>query len=86
MFMNSGPSKHLSLFTKNSYRIMSRRLLTKMHDTVESMGSALNSAQRPGSEVYGENAGASALRKRKCVEGGWGTLESDERGLFLERV
>lgn len=45
----------------------------RLHKTVESLSRALDSLHRPGQEIRGSAAGASALRRKKCVKGSGGT-------------
>lgn len=65
------------MLVKKSYRVASRRFLTRLHATVEIMSRALDSVQRPASEVNGGVVGASVLRSRKCVEDRRGYLVRD---------
>lgn len=53
-----------------------------MHEPVENITSALDSVQKPGSEIHGGAASRSVLRERKFVEGGGGFLVHDEVCLF----
>lgn len=57
------------MLVKVSYRMKSRRSFTNFSETGENTRSAMNSLQRPTSEVHEGDSSASVFRKRKCVEG-----------------
>lgn len=65
--MKGGPFEHFSLVTKESHRMTPWRLLTRMHETLENINSALDSVQKSESELNGSANGASQLRKKRSV-------------------
>lgn len=67
--MHAGPFEELSVLIKRLYVMTSRRLSTRMPETMENMISAVDIVQKPGSEVHGGVVGASVPRKR--MRGGW---------------
>lgn len=67
------------------YILISTWLLTRRHETVKNMRSALDSVQRAGSEVYGGVTAASVLKKSKCVDDGGRSLRVMGCACFRER-
>lgn len=59
------------------YRMTSRHVLTRMHEALKIMSSALGSAQISGSEIHEKRAGPSVKKSRKCVKGDRGCLVCD---------
>lgn len=82
-YLDVGPFEHSDVHIKKSCGMMSRRLLKRLYESVQSTSSALNSVQRSGSEVQEGAGGASVLRKRKCVEPCGEYLARDGLCLFL---
>lgn len=80
-FMDAWPFEHFRVLIKKSYGTLSRRLLTKMHETVENTNSALDSG-RPESKVREHFLKSSVLRKRECMEGGAGYFLRDGIEMF----
>lgn len=70
IFKDAGRFDHLIVPVQKSYRTTSRRLSTRMHETVGSISSALNSVQRTESEEHTGAGVASVLDKRKSVQNG----------------
>lgn len=64
--MSAGPFEHFMVLIRKSFRTKSHRRSTRMHEIVESLGSALDSVRKPGSEIHGGVADASPPRKRSA--------------------
>lgn len=62
--MNAGPLERSELYVESFCAMMSRRLLKRMLEPVESIGSALSSVQKLGSKVQEIVAGTSVLKIR----------------------
>lgn len=58
----------------------------RTHETVENMSGALESVQRPKSEIYPGVPGVSVLRTRKCVKCGRQYLVPDRLCLVLRQT
>lgn len=82
--MDARPFEQFIMLKKKSYRLILRRLSTRMNETMENTGSARHSVQRPASKICGTVAGASVLRERKCVERDESTLRVMECTRFSE--
>lgn len=82
-FMDAGPFEHFNVVIKQSYRMTSRRLTTRMDETVQRMGSAVDNVRRPRERRNVGGDGASVLKRQKCVEGGGGYLVRDGECLSL---
>lgn len=58
------PFEHFNVLIKKSWKMKSRRLSTRIHETVKALSSAVGTVQRPKSAVNGAAAITSVLRKR----------------------
>lgn len=85
-FTGAGIFESFNVLTRKLQRITSRRFLSIMVETVESISSAVGSVQRPGSEVHGGVSGSSVLMSRRCVEGSAGYVLREGMCLFLAQV
>lgn len=70
---------------RNLEKTTSRRSAARLHEIVENMSSAMEKAQRPGSERHECVCGAFVLRKRKPGEDGGGYLVRDGVCLLLQQ-
>lgn len=61
------------MLVKKSYSMMSRRLPTKLHETVKDMSSTLDTMPGPESQIYGGKVDASVVTQM-CEDGDDGNL------------
>lgn len=84
--MDAGPFEHSNELVEKSHRIPSRRLLTRMHRTLEKKRSIPDSVQRLRSEVREDFVGTSVLRKIECSRSGGRYLARHKVCSFLGQL
>lgn len=83
--MEVGSFENSNVLMNKFYRLAPRRFSTRMHETAETLSTALDLVQRPRSEVHDGLLGASVFWKRKCVEGGEGYPVRDGVSFSLQK-